>query len=390
MSIQPRALFVTPAFGAKTESGGVQVSRERLSKLAQHFDVTVLSLTPDGATHDHGGAVLQAGALQPRSTSNLLQSYFRGLPLSVWRNSPQEIRDIAEKIAEIGWDLIYVDHWLMWEVAQRIPADKRVLHLHNAEPELFFRAAKQQQTLKRLACWAEGWRATRYLRRTMRSVQELHLLSEADRATLSARGVVHPNTRVFLPKINATSSTNLGKVWSIKRRAIFVGSLGWLPNAEGLRWFMRSVLSLLNLESPVLIVGGGADAELIAQFASCPNALLLGYVDDLTQIYGTSRCLVAPLLSGSGIKMKIVNALAEGLPVVTTSVGVEGFPLGWGDAVLVADDARTFACHVSRMLYDDEAWWAACGQAKAYAQKHFNGSAWNRWCEVQSQSSSRR
>lgn len=377
-----RLVFVTPAYGTALESGGTQVTRERLETLRQHFDVTVLSLNQgDTSSRSTTDGVFTGGTLRPRSFIGLLSAYVSRLPLSVWRNNPAELHKAAAPLSRSVWDVVYVDHWLLWEVAKLIPSKARVLHLHNAEPELFFRAAKRLTGFRKIVCVWEGYRSARYLRNALHLADELHLLSAADASALAARGISHITTRVFLPQVHRTRAINSGSKQLRRKQALFVGSLSWLPNSEGLRWFCREVLPHLHLDHAVAIAGGGADEKLKCELEAAEKVSHLGYVENLSPLYSESRCLIAPLLSGSGIKIKIVNALAEGLPVITTPIGAEGFPPDWGTAVYVANDGRSFAEYTSRLLNDDDLWQRASSDARAYAERHFSGTAWKRWCD---------
>lgn len=85
--------------------------------------------------------------------------------------------------------------------------------------------------------------------------------------------------------------------------------------------------------------------------------------------------MIAPVFSGSGIKIKIVNSLARGLPVVTTSCGIEGFPPGWEGAVRVSDDPAGFRQAVRELINDTTGWATASSQAKQYAARHFSTEA---------------
>jgi hypothetical protein len=145
-----------------------------------------------------------------------------------------------------------------------------------------------------------------------------------------------------------------------RKGALFVA--GWLagaksPNGDGLTWFARDVLPLVVDEVPwlrVLVTGGRVPAD-IASLAG-PNLTFLGHVSDLTAAHNSARVAVVPIRYGAGVKLKTIDALLNAVPLVSTSVGVEGVPLVTGDEVEVADDAATFATAMSRLLLDDDYW----------------------------------
>ncbi len=110
---------------------------------------------------------------------------------------------------------------------------------------------------------------------------------------------------------------------------IFVGAFSRAPNAEGARWFMREVLPLVRRSVPAarLVLAGDHSDRLLAE---CPaaGAHATAYVADLKDHYDAASIAVAPMFRGAGVKVKVPQALAYGLPVVTTAVGAEGLPAG--------------------------------------------------------------
>jgi len=89
---------------------------------------------------------------------------------------------------------------------------------------------------------------------------------------------------------------------------------------------------------------------------SCKNIEVTGYVEDLNQIYASARIAVAPIRYGAGVKGKIVNSLSYGIPVVTTSVGLEGMGLTHNINCLCADSVESFVSEVVSLMEDDKCW----------------------------------
>lgn len=374
-----RALFITPRIASSESSGGLQVTEERLAELRKHYDVTVLTLGGDSECTNAtvNGNVLSAGTLRSRTPSALLQAIIAGLPLSVWRNSVPEFIELGRRAAKVEWDLLYLDHWLVAEVGKSIRARVKVLHLHNAEPELFFRASDSLRGPRRITAKLEGWRAAKYLRVITPTFNELHLLSGEDYRALKARGIFNARTEVFFPRVSAPDTPVTEEN---RASTLFVGSLSWLPNSQGLLWYLKEVRHRLPSSHLTVIAGGGAPESLKRNCLQQPNTKLLGYVEDLEPLYRHARCLIAPLLTGSGIKIKIVNALARGIPVVTTPIGAEGFPDGYGEAISVCKDSIAFANRIEEICkLDQTAWRSLSDTAQRYATKHFDGSRWQMW-----------
>lgn len=378
--MRKKVLFITPAIYANTSSGGLHVSLERLTSLAKIADVTVLTLATDDAAKNRFRDVqwITAGELRARGVLNLLRSYMEGLPLSVWRNTSSALIEKAKEINSQEFDIAYIDHWLIGEAALVSAAKYKVLHLHNAEPEIFERASRNASMLAGIVLRREARRCAAYLRNLQSHVDEIHLLSEDDKICLAGRGVNHPRTHIFLPSVDS-QGVHPRPFSERDHSTLFVGTLSWHANQEGLHWYARSVLPHISNAIRLDVVGGGADKALQNELTSHTQVNMHGYVSDIESYYSRSKCLVAPLLSGSGIKIKILHALAKGLPVITTTTGIEGFPSGYEGAVHVSDDPVEFAKIVRNVLEDEELWMAASLAAQKYCRKHFSGIAWENW-----------
>lgn len=372
-----KILVVTPTYAENPTSGGVLVTHERIEQLRQVGEVTVLCVHSDSASPVV--SLVQAGHLKPRTPGVLLGSYFKREPLSVWRNHTKALLAAADTLAKQPWDLVYCDHWLMWPAASRVPADKRVLHLHNAEHVLFARAAEHLPRLSALLATVEAHRVQRYLQRACQQADEVHLLSSADAQILGKDGILgNTPTQVFTP---ACERKQFPQATAANRRgALTVGSLSWEPTRLGMAWFMLEVRSGIK-DLPLTVIGKGAPASLTLMLANDPAVTALGFIDDLDPYYAQAKCFIAPLLDGSGIKIKILNALARGIPVVTTPVGVEGFPAGFESCVRVAYTPQSFAEQVAQLEALPAAEWEDISRkGQHYVQTHFSGAAWAQWC----------
>jgi GT2 family glycosyltransferase/SAM-dependent methyltransferase len=148
---------------------------------------------------------------------------------------------------------------------------------------------------------------------------------------------------------------------------LFVGSFDHLPNRDAVAWMARDVLPLVHRRHPgtVLHVVGNKPSPHVLELAS-ETIEVHGWVADLVPVHQRCRLSVAPLRYGAGVKGKVGESMAAGLPTVCTPVAVEGMNLVDGQHVLVAADAAGFADRVVALL-DDEALWCALSEAGAIA-----------------------
>jgi glycosyltransferase involved in cell wall biosynthesis len=146
-----------------------------------------------------------------------------------------------------------------------------------------------------------------------------------------------------------------------KRRGLFfVGQFEHFPNVEAMEFLCRDVLPQFDpatlANHPVYIVGNGMTDRVRKCAAGLPFVRVLGWVPSIVPYLERVRVSLAPLLHGAGTKRKVIQPLAVGTPVVSTSIGAEGLDLRDGEEILIADDAVAFANAMARLLQDGDLW----------------------------------
>lgn len=175
--------------------------------------------------------------------------------------------------------------------------------------------------------------------------------SELDRRHLSALGF--PRVRV-IPNAVA-SRTDLPHLTN-SPTLLFVGSAGHPPNAEAATHMVTRIFPLIEAANPevrLLVAGPGTDS-LPCRAAASRRIEFLGFVDDLASIYARSRVFVCPMLNGGGTRIKLIDAAANGIPIVSTTMGAEGLDFRDGEAIILADNDQAFAASCLRLIQSDE------------------------------------
>jgi len=158
---------------------------------------------------------------------------------------------------------------------------------------------------------------------------------------------------------------------------IFVAGFGHPPNVEAACWLAGAVLPLVRARVPEarLVILGSNPTEAVRALADTSVEIHADLSDaDLLAWYQRARVAVVPLRCGAGVKLKVVEALREGVPLVTTPVGAQGLPRLQEHAA-VAVTPETFADAVCTLLTDDIAWETSCARQIAYARAHFAAAA---------------
>lgn len=192
---------------------------------------------------------------------------------------------------------------------------------------------------------------TRELRRFERGLlmraAESWMVSEADLA--GARELCPAARLRYVPNVVDVSAIEPIAPLTAEPRAIFVASFSYEPNRNGLRFLLEEVFPRVWRELPqahLALVGAGLDRPPSAD----PRVEVLGFVEDLHLAYASARCAVVALLQGGGTPLKLIEALAHGLPVLATSRAAAGLDLRDGEHCLLADDAASFAAALVRLL----------------------------------------
>ncbi|GAA2334141.1 hypothetical protein GCM10009854_07130 [Saccharopolyspora halophila] len=161
-----------------------------------------------------------------------------------------------------------------------------------------------------------------------------------------------------------------------RRDVLFVGGFDHPPNVDAARWAAREVMPLVRRKCPeaVLHVIGSNPTEEVNALEG-PGVRVRGWVPDLEPEYAAARVTLAPLRFGAGVKGKVGESLALGVPVVGTPVAVEGMHLRPGEDVLIGADAESLADGVLTLLSDDESWTNLSAAGKAAVTRQFGPDA---------------
>ncbi len=196
------------------------------------------------------------------------------------------------------------------------------------------------------------------------------VVSEAERAVL-AHDAPHARVQVLS---NLHQPAAHGPGWAQRRDLLFVGGFRHPPNVDAVRWFVGEVWPRIHRARPDLqfhCVGGDVPAAIQA-LSSVPGIRIHGHVPDLQPWLDGCRISVAPLRYGAGVKGKVNQAMAHGVPVVATTPAVEGMHLRDGHDVLVADDAQAFADAVLALDSDEVQWSGIAAKGRDNVARHFS------------------
>ncbi len=340
--------MITKYLPLPADAGGKLRSHAVLERLASLGDVTLRAF--DDGHADFESLARLAVDVRGWSRRSTVRSRLRGTirtgSLSVggfWdERFARELRQISQADP---FDVLLIGHNAMAPYGAMASARYRVLDLHNIESTLMQSYAASSSGARRFLALADAAALRRLERRSLATFDQRLVVSESDRARLpiGVDALVCPNGCQLEDPVPAATEPV----------AAFVGLLGWTPNAEAAQWLVRDVWPLVASRlSPVelLLVGRDPTPEVCA--LAQRGVTVTGTVPSVRPYLERARVAVAPLRSGGGSRLKILEALAFGRPVVSTTIGVEGLEDLVHQGVTVADKASDFADAVVELLAD--------------------------------------
>ncbi len=271
--------------------------------------------------------------------------------------SPRVYRRIRRILSQTEFDVVYIDHLGMAVylplVRRLAPRARFVLEQHNVESDFFAQYAERQTNpVKRAVARSEHETARRWEIATMKKVDAVVAISTSDADAFRAMAGVDAHV---VPQVMPLSR----RPWTSgrKKRLVYLGNLTWHPNVEGLDWFVQEVWPHVRANAPdaVLDIGGsGLPPGTVPEKWRAAGVNVVGFVADLEVFYEGAVGFLAPILGGSGVRIKVLEAFRAGLPLVTTDAGALGLPIQHGEHALIGNDARAYADNVVRLCGDDD------------------------------------
>lgn len=300
-------------------------------------------------------------------------SLISSLPFAVYKYRKRDMRRTLKGLTSSGrYDLIYIDHLQMAvfldDVCSSLPV---VLDEHNCETELSKQRLEScSNAVKSLFLRIEHKKMALFESKMLNRVDEVIVLTDQDRARLQE---LAPEARYTVIPIGVQDR-------GVKRyreqrnplRLLFLGTMSWQPNAEGIEWFIGNVLP--KLENVELVIAGKGMSEHLRSVAENAGATVLGYVDSVSEVYDSCDVMIVPLFMGSGQRVKILEAFSKGMPVVSTSVGIEGIDYMGSRAALVANSENQFRQSIER-LSDSELYRQASHDSRAVFEQTYSCDA---------------
>lgn len=284
----------------------------------------------------------------------ILKSIFDNKPIYLRKHFSNSLfKNVLSQIKNKKFDIIHADHSAMAELAINLKKILNIpigLRLHNIEWKIWYRYAEELKS---------GFKY-KYI------IRQARLLKKFEEELIKQFDVLFPITNIDLeylknldPKLNlvmASAGVDVEKVKPIKIEKnpfelIIATTYRWIHNTNGLIWFIEKVLPILKKEIPQikLTLIGKDIPDSLRKFQS-KNVDAIGFVDSIIPYLSRASIYISPLFVGAGIRIKILEAMAMELPVVSTSIGAEGIPATENDGLLIANNEYEFKEQILKLI----------------------------------------
>ena len=359
-SAKPKALMLLPEAPYPVIGGGPLRTASIVEFLAANYELHAihfrLSGDPDPAASYPPGYLAASHTLDlphhakeflPKLKRNLRRA-LQGVPPLVDRFSGFDAA-IARILGDRRFDLIWIEHFWTAPYASvlRPHARKLVLDLHNVESQYFTSLAANSPTLHRPLLQRFSACSAALERRLYPAFDLVVTTSDRDRRRVPAKAVaVVPNTIPWhdLPQVDKSASI------------VFSGNFAYQPNQQALEWFLANCWPAIRRALPICRLRlVGKEIQYAHAIAVGHGAIdFIGPVEDAVAAIASSRIAVVPLLSGSGTRLKILEAWAAGTAVISTTIGAEGLDANPGLQIKISDGSAAFSQSVVDLFDNKE------------------------------------
>lgn len=287
----------------------------------------------------------------------------KDIPEKVWETMSKELSDFIDtQVRSKHYDIIQIEHtllsWMIPRIREASPSSRIVIDVHNVEYRVFeswmpFETGKNQDDIKYKFETLKAWEE-----RSIPWCDAAFTVSPIESSIVKELGV----EKVY--QVPTGGGMDIEKYCPADADAerpydiLYIGSMNWFPNYNGLKWFVKDVLPIIKSKRPgtsLHIVGNGTpDEGLISMIKNDKSIKFWGFQEDDASFFRSSKVFIVPLWIGAGARVKITTAWASKIPIVSTTFGAEGNDAKHGENIMLADEPESFADAVIEILDNPE------------------------------------
>jgi len=279
------------------------------------------------------------------TTSGILKNLIKKESYHVSRFNQEIFENELIKVLESeDFDIIQIEGVFLSDyvpVIQEHSKAKVILRAHNVEHQIWERYIEHTQSgVKKTYLKIQNSRLRQFEVNSLQHYNALIAITQVDHNFLKS---LAPNKKTLTIPFGINRE-DYPQLPSSTKDLFHLGAGDWMPNQEGMKWFLNEVWPLVLEEKPdaqFILAGRSWPVEISS--LQKPGFTFVGEVDNLVDFMSEHGTAVVPLLSGSGMRIKIAESMALGKPIISTTIGVEGINAPEGEAIMIADTPQDFA-----------------------------------------------
>ena len=302
---------------------------------------------------------------------NTIKQFFSEAPFQVGYFYQKAIqRKINIAIKKVEPEHIYCQLIRTAEYVKNIHNISKTIDYQDALSAGMLRRAAIAKGIKKRLFQTEGARLAAYENRIFDYFNHHTIISEQDKQLIN-----HPQKEAIKVIKNGISEDFLNFKSDQEKQydLIFTGNMNYPPNIECCEFLVHKIKPLLNSDISI-VLSGATPNQRILDLAKVQNVTVTGWVDDIKNAYASASIFVAPLFIGTGLQNKLLEAMAMGLPCITTSLANNALGATVDEEILVANTAEQFANKIKQLMIDESRFEKISASGKSFVRKEFS---WN-------------
>jgi len=351
-----RLLQLTPYQTYPPKQGGITRMFHEMRSLSKHFEVVVVSFLFTESDLAMEKAIAPYCELSLGVMPESVEICPENVPATVHQYKSRRMSQILQRLVLADFDIVVIDFIYMAQYRSIFEKSFTVLAEHNIESELLRRCAEVNQGSMQEALLLAKYEKKHWNQFDLRFVVSAQDQRILDRTLRDSGNEQSGNGRTIVVSNGIdTRSVQPLPDHSINR-IIFIGTLNYFPNIDGVTYFIQQILPLIWQVDPLVefwVAGANPVAELVNLVDSHDRRVrVIANPEDMTDVARQCCMSIVPLRAGSGTRIKIIHAMAMGLPIVSTSLGCEGLEISHNEHLLIADTPEEFAQATLLLLQD--------------------------------------
>jgi sugar transferase (PEP-CTERM/EpsH1 system associated) len=377
-----RALILSPALMWPLHSGAKIRMFHVIKHLSRQFDITLLSLAEDSDARALGPIaewcedvrIVPGGLRRNRAVLRSALSLSPYQVVKFW--TPQFQEELDTMLDQERFHVIWVNSISMMVYLRPCLTASSVVALdeYSANELEWMRYAKEGPILRRLFAIWNLLKGQRFQRRVLQYVDVFVSVSEEEADFMQQR--VPASAKVWIVPNGVDGTYFQSKSLGMKpgNVILFCGSMDITMNVDAVCYFASAIFPAIRrvVSDAEFWIVGRKPSKKVHQLATFDGVWATGTVEDVRPFYERAKVSVAPFRFGAGTKLKVLESMAMGVPIVSTSTGCQGIKVQSGKEVWVADDARAFAKAVTQLLLDEQSGLEMCEAARRLIEERYD------------------